>query len=319
MTGKNATDRQLKLAAFMAGVSRKILVPLNAAAGRTESAAPAFYCVHAITGAGVTDFAPLARSLEDRVRFFAIRAPKALMLAADYDSLLTSIARQYAEAIDEFQPFGPIHLGGWSSGALVALETSRELRKRGREVGLLVSLDGAPKNTPAAASPLDYLVQWIENLPAALASEDIGRLWGQVRLKAAQAWAGQETRAAGDDAAHPIRQTIANYSAYPAHQRRFMRALFDTLERTRFGEYEGEVVVYRATIQPIWLSGVAEFWRRTALNCEIVEIRATHARLVSEPAVLTIAADLARRLEARGRIDPPAKTRRAAPSAMGPP
>ena len=106
--------------------------------------------MHAITGSSVTDFVPLAEEPGDAAGFFAIRAPKALMIGSDCGSLLRSIARQCAEAILRFQPVGPIHLGGWSSGALVALETARQLQMRGRDVGLLVSLDGATKNAPAA-------------------------------------------------------------------------------------------------------------------------------------------------------------------------
>jgi thioesterase domain-containing protein len=292
------TGAKLDLAVFMASVSSRMIVPLNAEAALLESKAPAFYCVHAITGAGVTDFAALAKAIGDGVRVFAIHAPKKLMLTSDYDALLTSIAGQYAEAITKSQPEGPINLGGFSSGAMVALETSRKLRALGREVHLLVSLDGAPKNIQVANSRWGYLAKWAWNLPAALVKEDMGRLWRQLLFKTFKYWTRQRTAATDDDATHPVRETVNNYSSYPAHQRRFMRTLYDAIEKTSFDRYEGAVVVYKATIKPIFLSGVAEFWRRVAPHCEIVNIPGTHASMVLDPDVRPIAADLARRLKA---------------------
>jgi thioesterase domain-containing protein len=77
-----------------------------------------------------------------------------------------------------------------------------------------------------------------------------------------------------------------------------MRTLYDTIEKASFDRYEGAVVVYKATIKPIFLSGVAEFWRRVAPHCAIVNIHGTHASVVLDPDVRPIAADLARRLAA---------------------
>lgn len=292
------TETNLDLAVFMASVSSRMIVPLNAQAALADSKAPAFYCVHAITGAGLTDFIALAKAIGDGARFFAICAPKKLMLSSDYDALLTSIVERYAEAIMQSQPEGPINLGGYSSGAMVALEISRNLRARGREVPLLVSLDGAPKNAPAAHSRLAYLAKWTWNLPGALMREDMARLRRQLLFKIFKHWNKQKAASPDDDAAHPVRETVNNYSSYPAYQRRFMRTLYDAIEKASFERYEGAVVVYTATLKPIFLSGVAQFWRRVAPHCEIVNIRSTHHNLVLDPNVWPVAADLARRLPA---------------------
>jgi thioesterase domain-containing protein len=292
---------QLNLAALMARVSPKIIVPLNEDALSPESTAPSFYCVHAITGAGVTDFSCLAKEVAGGVRFFAIQAPKKLMMDADYGHLLKFIARHYAEAIVKFQPEGPIHLGGWSSGALVAMEISKELTAMGREVGLLASIDGAPKNARITGSRPKYLAKFLWNLPWALLNDDFGRLASQFWFKIHKFRAKTRDRDDGGLASHPVRETINNYSQYPAYQQRFMRELYDAIERTAFTRYDGAVVVYKATIMPIFLSGVQEFWRGVAPGCEIVNIPGTHANMVLQPYVRAIAVDLKRRLARAGR------------------
>jgi thioesterase domain-containing protein len=286
---------QIDLAAFMARISPKIIVPLNEDALKPESTAPSFYCVHAITGAGVTDFSCLAKEVAGDVRFFAIQAPKKLMMDSDYGHLLKFIAGHYAEAIIKFQPEGRIHLGGWSSGALVAMEISKELTARGREVGLLVSIDGAPKNVKITGSWPRYLAKFLWNLPLALLNDDFGRLSGQFWFKIRKFRAKIRDQDDGGLACHPVQETIYNYSQYRAYQQCFMRELYDAIERTAFTRYDGAVVVYKATIMPIFLSGVQEFWKHVAPDSEIVNIPGTHANLVLQPYVRAIAVDLKRR------------------------
>lgn len=51
------------------------------------------------------------------------------------------MAAHYVEAVRNFQPDGPYHLGGWSLGGAVAFEMARQLREQGCDVGLLALLD----------------------------------------------------------------------------------------------------------------------------------------------------------------------------------
>ncbi|MER7477670.1 beta-ketoacyl synthase N-terminal-like domain-containing protein [Streptomyces sp. NPDC126510] len=67
-----------------------------------------------------------------------------------------SLAATHVRNLLRAQPTGPITLGGWSFGAVVAHETARLLALRGHEVDLLVSLDGYVPDThplPVAAAP----------------------------------------------------------------------------------------------------------------------------------------------------------------------
>ncbi|MFJ6936691.1 type I polyketide synthase [Streptomyces sp. NPDC101132] len=67
-----------------------------------------------------------------------------------------ALAAAHVRTLLRVQPEGPYTLGGWSFGAVVAHEAARLLALRGREVDLLVSLDGWVPDTgplPVAADP----------------------------------------------------------------------------------------------------------------------------------------------------------------------
>jgi thioesterase domain-containing protein len=56
---------------------------------------------------------------------------------------LQQMAAHYIEEIRKVQPEGPYHLGGWSSGGLIAFEMAQQLARQEREVALLALLDTA--------------------------------------------------------------------------------------------------------------------------------------------------------------------------------
>ncbi|MFE2340993.1 type I polyketide synthase [Streptomyces sp. NPDC059431] len=73
---------------------------------------------------------------------------------------IEAIAAAHVATLLHARPAGPFTLGGWSFGAVVAHETARQLALQGREVDLLVALDGYVPDTgrlPVAAAP-DFLL-----------------------------------------------------------------------------------------------------------------------------------------------------------------
>ncbi|HWG06559.1 MAG TPA: thioesterase domain-containing protein [Beijerinckiaceae bacterium] len=289
-------SNDLRLAALMARASPRIIVPLNEDALKPGATAPSFYCVHAVTGGGITDFSDLAKEIGPGVRFFAIQAPKKLMINSDYTQLLKFIVGHYVDAIITFQPEGQIHLGGWSAGALVALEIARQLRAKGRDVGVLVSIDGGPKNTRVVGSSLRYTAKVLRNLPRALLNDDFGRLSRRLLFAIKKLLTKARPKQNNSADIHPVQGVVKQFSKYPPYQQSFMMALYDEIEGTVFPPYDGTVVVYKAGINPIRLSGVREFWKRISPNCEVVIVQATHEGLILIPKVRLLAADLKRRL-----------------------
>jgi len=292
------------LAALMALASRQPIIPLNEDAHNPESKSPVFYCVHSLSGAGGADFIDLASEIGSGVRFFAIQAPKKLMLdceklsmEAGHGAMLPYVAKFYADAIVKFQPEGKINLGGWSAGALVALEIARLLQDWGRTVGVLVSIDGAPKRRMSARSPLHYAAKVLINIPGALFYKEFGRIWNQIARGPNIKLRIKKTQERHVVPKHPVQLFMHNWSSYPDYNQNFMVKLYDAIEIANFTGYDGAVFVYKATAQ---LSYVTEFWHRIAPDCVIVSIRGTHHKMLAKPFVAPLALDLNRRLNGIG-------------------
>jgi thioesterase domain-containing protein len=293
---------QLRQIAMTAGLSSKPIIPLSDDALEPQSTAPSFYCVHPISGAGATYYIDLALEIGQGVRFFGIQAPATLMKNADYKDLLQSIASHYADAIQKFQPNGQIHVGGYSAGTLVALETARQLKAKGREVSTLFIFDGAPKNARYSGSRLVYFAKVLWNLPGALLNDDFAQIATEFLFKIRNSGGKKESPQTNQDDGHPVQGFIPNFSQYPGYRQAFMVGLYEAIEKTAFLPYDGAVVVYKARIKPILLSGVQEFWTSIAQHCEVVEVRATHFNMMMSPQVVPLAADLKQRLT--GKVPP---------------
>jgi amino acid adenylation domain-containing protein len=75
------------------------------------------------------------------------------------DHSIEEMARIYLPQVEEAAPRGPVILGGYSFGMLVAYELAHQLRQRGRPVPLLVSFDGfAPRFPELLPLPARILI-----------------------------------------------------------------------------------------------------------------------------------------------------------------
>jgi pyochelin synthetase len=86
---------------------------------------------------------------------------------------IEALAATYVTLLNEQHPTGPVLLGGWSSGALIAFEMAVQLRRRGRAVAGVVMIDcPAPMNS----APLEekVLLGWfLEDLALDLPVADL--------------------------------------------------------------------------------------------------------------------------------------------------
>jgi len=285
--------------------SEKVILPINDCALNTDAPKPAFYCVHSVSGAAGTDFLDLAERLEPAVRFYGIQAPPN-MKDAEFGSSIKSIAEHYVDALTEFQPRGPIVLGGYCIGAIVALQMAENLRARGREVGPLVVIDGAPENTEGALhrrAPR-YWLELARNLPGWMIHGDLTRnrsfhlLMSSISKNVAaigRAMLGLrrgEKRGGG----YAI-DSVMNLSIYPPAHRLFINRLFGALFAYNPKEYSGDIVVYEAKIAPLfYLPQIARTWRKFAPHSEIVGIVGTHISMMHEPYVDRLAEDIRKRV-----------------------
>lgn len=108
----------------------------------------------------------MARMLGPKQKFCGIQVPTNGR-TAEFARSIKEMSSCYVDELVKFQPNGAFLLGSYSIGAAIALEMSRQLIARGREVGLLVVFDGELFNTGAelsARNPL-YWLKLLLNMP----------------------------------------------------------------------------------------------------------------------------------------------------------
>lgn len=281
------------------GRAANAIVPLSEGiAGR-----PPFYCVHALSGAGSL-LGDLARMLGPEQPFFAIQAPHKKRNAA-FAASIEGMAEYYVDALLAFQPAGPLVLGGWSVGSIIAFEMAQQLRWRGHEDILLVNIDCEFLNVKPAISRRNPRYYWrvARNFPVWLSYEIRGKEWSAasfaIRIRnrfaasARMAW----TRAAEGklDRGHAVNGFMDTSRFSPDHKA-FVASLYDALYHYVPAPYAGPVVIYEASVQPVaHLRQVAATWRRVT-RPEIVPVTGTHSSIIKPPDGTVLAEHLRHRL-----------------------
>lgn len=274
------------------------IVPFN-----EGGSGPPFYCVHPISG-DVSSFSDLARSLGRTCRFYGLQVPRHQMDAAVASSIET-LARYHLENVTRFQPEGPIIVGGWSAGAIVALEMAQQLSAAGREVQLLVAFDGAPCNTGAGIRPGSRRYAWrlLCNAPgwlkyelreAGTPSALIMRLFRKAVFRTRVALPG---RSADETLHRRAVEEVLDTARLVRPQMTFIRALYVAMHRYVARPYAGRVIVYEAKAQPLdHLLQIGPAWRSIAPAAEVVELEGNHGLIFREPAVAVVQGHLRARL-----------------------
>jgi thioesterase domain-containing protein len=285
--------------------SDRVILPINDIALSEDRSAPAFYCVHSLSGAGGTDFSELA-GLMPAIRFYGIQAPPKKMQDGTFGDSVRSIADHYASDLVKFQPEGRFLLGGWSAGAAIGLAVAQNLQARGREVALLAAIDTAPENTGLGLRPWDprYILEVVGNLSGWFIHDvfatkgGLPRLLQRVSSKIAAHRKMALARARGEKmfSGYAV-EGFMDLSTYPVYQQSFMKRLYNSLITHIAEGYSGKVVVYEATIKPLFkLPQVGRVWRRFAPNSTLVRIKGTHLSILREPSINVLARDLQKRI-----------------------
>jgi thioesterase domain-containing protein len=291
--------------ALFGRVSRRpapVVVPLNEAAATPHPEGAALFCVHSIVGHGVSDFLPLARQFTASVRVYGVQAPSDRMEEEAFGASVSALADLYAAAIVEAHPKGAIVLAGWSAGAAVALEVAHGLRRLGRDIALLVAIEGAPEFPRQVLRPSHprYWVGVARNVPAWLQG---GRGMEQpltILLRWARAFAGRLARSGarrGTEVA-PRLERLVSLDRYPPAQQRFMARLYDAVMGYVPCPWDGPVVVYEARAV-LTLPQYLERWRMVAPQAVQVRLDGNHVSMMTEPRVAHLVRDLEGRIAGR--------------------
>ncbi len=297
------------LAALFARIARgteRPILAINDAAQEKDNQAPAFYCVHSLSGAGGTDFSHLATSMP-AVRFYGIQAPPTKMKDPAFSESVDAIASYYADALIKFQPTGPFLLGGWSAGAIIGLEIAQKLRARGRMVRLYAAIDAAPENTSGSLPYWHphYAVEFAFNALGWFVNDVVmtkGSLRAFFRRGLNKAKARRKSfigRRGGSEETIDVDavDTFMDISRYADYERSFMNRLYVALVSYKAKKYAGAVVAYEAKKKPLLhLPQVARVWRAIAPRSTIVRLKGTHLSILQPGDVNALATDLQKRL-----------------------
>jgi thioesterase domain-containing protein len=301
----NVTSATSMLFARALRSSERVLLPINESAMATDVPRPSFYCVHSVSGAAGTDFLSLARRLDRTVNFYGLQAPPKLMQDPQFGASIEGLADHYINALVKFQPEGPLMIGGYCIGAIIALDMAKKLRAMGRELGPVIAIDGAPENIEvlSAWNPT-YWAEMARNVPRWLMHADLMRSRSVHSLM----WSLSKHAVAIGKGAMGLKRTeklgggyaidrVMNLSLYPAEQRLFINRLFSAMFSYFPEQYPGDVVVYEAKVAPLlYLPQVGRTWHRIAPRSEIVGIVGTHIGIMHDPYVSALADDMRARV-----------------------
>lgn len=148
-TARNTDPRALRSQAFIAesvNCVKAWIAPLNITGQRI----PMFF-VFPMSLDGAC-YVRLSAALGEDQAFYAFQIPS----KERNPEIATSIADIAGRLVAEFEqayPEGDFILGGWSAGAIIALEMAQQLTRKGRPPTLLAPIDHAPFNTGVGINP----------------------------------------------------------------------------------------------------------------------------------------------------------------------
>lgn len=260
-----------------------------------------FYCVHSI-GGEVTSYASLAGLLGPNILCYGIQVPKA-HLTREFAASIPAMAAHYVGILTAFEPQGALMLGGWSAGAVIALEMAQQLHARGREVSVLVALDGSLHNTRATTPLWSPVYYWrlLGNVPRWVADDLVSEgNWRFLlpRLAKRLRAAGRSIRAAFTGGIPVPLVEGAGTAGWSQEQLDFARALYVAVQNYAPQRYYGRVLVYAARTRPLLpLVEIRACWEKVAPQAECRDVRGTHTSILRPPRVTELAVDLRARLQ----------------------
>jgi thioesterase domain-containing protein/acyl carrier protein len=270
------------------------LVPLQ-----PKGSNPPLYCMHA-AGGNVLFYRDLARYLGNEQPVYGFQA-YGLNGKTPPHTRVEDMARHYIREMRQFQPEGPYYLGGSSFGGLVAFEMARQLAETDQEVGMLALFDtygpGYPKylaSTTSLKKSIYRLVQRLQHhwsdlrlLPNDQRITYIGAKAQKARNQFRRKWRRNKSEIARkfhERTGRPL----------PEKLRKTQNSISYALEKYQFGTYGGEIVLFRASNQPIGIEPNPTLGWETIVgdNIRVYEVPGFHGAITVDPHAQFLASEL---------------------------
>ena len=183
----------------------------------------------------------------------------------------------------------PYALGGWSAGAIIALDMAQRLSQREFAPTLLVAIDKCPRHTRAEIGPWNSTTR------------NIG-LWLKRSWRNSDTWSGavhslltklvlvvrHHQLYGGPDSEYSSAQVIRNLTAHKsADERAFIKALYAETTAYVPEPYKGRTLIL--VTKDGYRDRVIEGWRELAEDRKVVRIPGTHKSAMLGDEVKTLA------------------------------
>jgi thioesterase domain-containing protein len=279
--------------------ARSVLVEM-----RTGGSKPPLFLVHGI-GGEVASFSDLARFLDPARSVWGFQQRAQDRSAEQNPASLEAMAASYLQELLAVQPpEKAILLGGYSFGAIVALEMAQQLTAKGYPVGLLAVIDESiPDPRSQVSRTARQWVRFFQNFPFWLWDEffpsTARQHFARILKMARRHTRGTEPEQDDVDALFPVSHLPTDFRAICGANLRARRAY-------RAQVYAGAVTLFRARAQPLCCGhGVDLGWGKIALRrLAIRVIPGTHETILKEPHVKALAREVNAALaRASGQVD----------------
>jgi amino acid adenylation domain-containing protein len=254
------------------------LVPIRAK-GRYRP----FFCVHGI-GGNVLRFWDLARAMGEEFPFYGLQAKGFPPDRERAHATVELAARDYAAALLQVPRDGPIVLGGFSSGGIIAFEMARQLMAAGHAVSAVVMFD-----TPMFAKNV------ADRLPPPTARDDLlmglkfldpGLVDAATEALSLEelALSFREARQAKGLSPHPLGFNLDEQ----VHWQLFKQDHAAALHGYVVPDVDVPIVYIKATKEPP--IDPAYWWSHRSPDVSVHEVDCSHLEIVEKPYVDTVAA-----------------------------
>jgi len=278
-----------KLAALLRDPTRTTpstcLVPLQ-----PNGSKPPLYCMHA-AGGNVLFYRDLARHLGGDQPVYAFQA-YGLDGKNPPHKRVEDMARHYIHEMRAFQPEGPYYLGGSSFGGLVAFEMARQLAETDQEVGLLALFDTYGPNYPTYLASTSSFRKRVFRL-----MQRVQHHWSDLRLLPQEkriAYLGAKAQKARNQFRRKWKRNKNEIARkfhektgrpLPAKLRKTQNSISNALEQYEFGSYDGEIVLFRASHQPLGIEADSTLgWKTIARErLQVHEVAGFHGAITVDP------------------------------------
>jgi amino acid adenylation domain-containing protein len=243
---------------------------------------PPFFCVHAV-GGNILNYELLSRYLGPEQPFYALQSRGLDGRHAPHDSVHDAAAH-YLQELRAVQPRGPYHLGGSSSGGIVAFEMAQQLVAQGETAGLVVFIDTQLLSRVPGPSRLRE--------PAREIATRVDWHLGQLLLKAPEEWPAYLL----ERARHKARALLGR--AEPAAPTPLLREVYArnrrALEAYVPRVYPGQITMLLSEAEPFRaFHDLRLEWSRYAAGGLVVRfVPGAHEHVLDEPNVAAVAAEL---------------------------